>query len=48
MKMEGRAADFRRTKEKRGKNERMISMWKKADAFFFLRSFFLPLLPLSS
>jgi hypothetical protein len=32
-------------KEKREKNERMISMWKKAKAFFFPGSYFLfPLL----
>jgi len=35
-------------KGKRGKNEERISMEKKAKAFFFLSSFFLPLLPLSS
>jgi hypothetical protein len=44
MKMMGRTTDSCGTKEKRGKNERMISMGKKATAFFFLRSFFLPLL----
>jgi hypothetical protein len=27
-------------KERREEEERMISMWKKANAFFFLRSFF--------
>jgi len=48
MKITGRPADFSGTKEKREENERMISMWKKAKAFFFLRSFFLPLLLLSS
>jgi hypothetical protein len=36
----GRAADFSGTKEKRGENETMISMWKKANAFFFSGSFF--------
>jgi len=44
MKMMGRTADFCGTKEKREKNERMILMGKRANAFFFLRSFFLPLL----
>jgi hypothetical protein len=34
MKMKGRAADFCGTKEKREENEGMISMWKKANAFF--------------
>jgi len=34
MKMMGRAADFSGTKEKREENERMISMRKKAKAFF--------------
>jgi hypothetical protein len=41
MKIEGRAADFCGTKEKREENERMISMWKKAKAFFFPGSHFL-------
>jgi hypothetical protein len=41
MKMTGRAADFCGTKESREENERMISMWKKANAFSFLGSFFL-------
>jgi hypothetical protein len=44
----GKEADFWGTKEKRGKNEGRISMKKKANAFFFLRSFFLPLLLFSS
>jgi len=48
MKIVGRAADFCGAKEKREENETMISMGKKAKAFFFLRSFFLPLLLLSS
>jgi hypothetical protein len=48
MKIMRRAADFCGTKKKRGKKEERISMGKKAKAFFFLRSFFLPLLPLSS
>jgi hypothetical protein len=39
MKIMGRAADFCGTKEKREENETMISMWKKANAFFFLGSF---------
>jgi hypothetical protein len=41
MKIVGRAADFWGTKEKREKNERMISMGKKANAFFFPGSHFL-------
>jgi len=41
MKMRGKAADFCGTKEKRGKNEEKISMWKKANAFFFPESYFL-------
>jgi len=48
MKIVGRAADFCGAKEKREENETMISMGKKAKAFFFLRSFFLTLLLLSS
>jgi hypothetical protein len=39
MKIMGRAADFCGTKEKREENETMISMWKKANAFFFPGSF---------
>jgi hypothetical protein len=41
MKIMGRAADFCGTKEKREKNERMISMVKKANAFFYPGSPFL-------
>jgi hypothetical protein len=41
MKMMGRAAGFCGMKEKREENERMISMWKKAKAFFFPGSHFL-------
>jgi hypothetical protein len=41
MKIVGRAADFWGTKEKREKNERMISMVKKANAFFYPGSPFL-------
>jgi hypothetical protein len=41
MKMKGRAADFCGTKEKREENERVISMVKKANAFFFPESYFL-------
>jgi hypothetical protein len=41
MKIVGRVADFWGTKEKREKNERMISMGKKANAFFFPGSHFL-------
>jgi hypothetical protein len=41
MKMTGRAAGFSGTKEKREKNETMISMGKKANAFFFPGSHFL-------
>jgi hypothetical protein len=37
----GRTVDFCDTKEKREKNERMISMGKKANAFFFPGSHFL-------
>jgi hypothetical protein len=44
MKMMGRTTDFCGTKEKREKNERMISMGKKATAFFFPGSYFLFLL----
>jgi hypothetical protein len=44
MKIMGRAADFCGTKEKRGKKEERISMWKKAKTFFFL-DFFSSLLP---
>jgi hypothetical protein len=43
MKIMGRAADFCGTKEKREENERRISMWKKANAFFFPGSFFISL-----
>jgi hypothetical protein len=42
MKIVGRAADFCGAKEKREENETMISMGKKANAFFFLSSFFFP------
>jgi hypothetical protein len=48
MKMMGRPADFCGTKEKREENETMISMWKKANAFFFPGSFLLYPLLLSS
>jgi hypothetical protein len=41
MKIVGRAADFCGTKEKREENETMISMGKKATAFFFPGSHFL-------
>jgi hypothetical protein len=41
MKIMERAADFCGMKEKREENERMISMWKKANAFFFPGSPFL-------
>jgi hypothetical protein len=41
MKIIGRPADFSGTKEKREENEGMISMWKKANAFFFPGSHFL-------
>jgi len=41
MKIGGRAADFCGTKEKREENEGMISMGKKANAFFFPGSHFL-------
>jgi len=41
MKIMGRTTDFCGTKEKREKNERMISMGKKATAFFFPGSYFL-------
>jgi hypothetical protein len=41
MKIMRRVADFCGTKEKREENEEMISMRKKANAFFFLRSPFL-------
>jgi len=44
MKIMGKTADFSSTKEKREENEGMISMWKKANAFFSPGSFF----PLSS
>jgi hypothetical protein len=43
MKIVGKAADFCGTREKRERNEERILMVKKAKAFFFLRSFFLPL-----
>jgi hypothetical protein len=43
--MKGKIADFYGRREKREEHERMISMWKKAKAFFFPGSFFLfPLL----
>jgi hypothetical protein len=35
MKMTGRTVDFCGTKEKKEENEGMISMGKKANAFFF-------------
>jgi hypothetical protein len=38
---DGREADFCGTKERREKNETMISMVKKANAFFFPGSSFL-------
>jgi hypothetical protein len=41
MKIMGRAADFCGAKEKREENETMISMGKKANAFFFSGSPFL-------
>jgi hypothetical protein len=41
MKIMSRAADFCGTKENREENEEMISMWKKANAFFFRVSHFL-------
>jgi hypothetical protein len=41
MKIKGRAADFCGAKEKREENEGMISMGKKANAFFFPGSHFL-------
>jgi hypothetical protein len=41
MKMMGKMADFCGTKEKREKNETMISMVKKATAFFLPGSHFL-------
>jgi hypothetical protein len=41
MKIKGRTADFSGTKEKREKNGGMISMGKKANAFFFSGSPFL-------
>jgi hypothetical protein len=41
MKIVGRAADFCGAKEKREENEGMISMGKKANAFFFPGSHFL-------
>jgi hypothetical protein len=41
MKIVGKAADFCGTKEKREENETMISMEKKANAFFFSGSHFL-------
>jgi len=41
MKIVGRAADFCGMKEKREENETMISMGKKANAFFFPGSHFL-------
>jgi len=45
MKIMRRAADFWGTKGKREENETMISMGKKANAFFFPGShFFFPFL----
>jgi hypothetical protein len=45
MKIVGKAVDFCGTKKKRGKKEERISMWKKANAFFFPGShFFFPFL----
>jgi hypothetical protein len=41
MKRKGRATDFCSTREKREENEGMISMGKKAKAFFFPGSHFL-------
>jgi hypothetical protein len=41
MKIVGKAVDFCGTKKKRGKKEERISMWKKANAFFFPGSPFL-------
>jgi hypothetical protein len=41
MKIIGRAAYFWGTKEKREENETMISMGKKANAFFSPGSYFL-------
>jgi hypothetical protein len=41
MKMRRRAAEFYGMREKRKENERMISMGKKANAFFFPESYFL-------
>jgi hypothetical protein len=41
MKIMGKAANFCGTKEKREENETMISMVKKANAFFFPGSHFL-------
>jgi hypothetical protein len=41
MKMMGKAANFCGMKEKREENETMISMGKKANAFFFPGSHFL-------
>jgi hypothetical protein len=41
MKIMGRAADFCGAKEKREEKETMISMGKKANAFFFPGSHFL-------
>ncbi len=41
MKIVGRAADFCGMKEKREENVTMISMEKKANAFFYPGSFFL-------
>jgi hypothetical protein len=48
MKITGRRAEFYGAKEKRKENGGMISMWKKANAFFFPESFFLSPLFLSS
>jgi len=41
MKITGRTAEFCGAKEKRKENGGMISMWKKANAFFFSGSYFL-------
>jgi hypothetical protein len=41
MKIKGRTADFCGIKEKREENEGMISMGKKANAFFYPGSSFL-------
>jgi hypothetical protein len=41
MKIIGRTIDFWGTKEKKDENEGVISMGKKANAFFFPGSYFL-------